>query len=144
MLLVAASLASSGCAAIPAILSGLQAVSQLGQVIGSALDVADDGSKAFFARHPNLDSQQVVGRSLLAARRALAAYDAAAATVEALDAEKLPEAKAEALKSFGEIRALLQELGILDATPPPGGVESDAPEPDPFELPTVAELEAMS
>ena len=144
---LAAAAAVTGCGPAMAVLDGLTAAAKagnLGQVVGSYLDVADLGKSAFFRRHPSLDRQNKVDDALTGARQALAAYDAAVNAGQSVAEGKLPAAKAALLKAYSAVRALLESMGILDATPPEGGAETDAPKPEPFELPTAAELEPIA
>jgi hypothetical protein len=46
------------------------------------------------------------------------------------------------LRAYAALRELLDRLGILTATPPAGGAETDAPLPQPLELPTVDDVAA--
>ena len=105
------------------------------------VDHADQGQDAYFARHPNLDAENRVRMSLLAARRALASYQAATRAVSAADGGDVSAAKAAAQEAYQELRALYAEIGILAGTAE-GGVETEAPDPGPLVLPTVQELEA--
>ena len=51
--------------------------------------------------------------------------------------------KQDALATFLELRGLLGELGVLEARAPEGGAENtEAPEPEAFELPEEAEVAA--
>jgi hypothetical protein len=142
--LVAVAMSCSGCAAGLAALEAISAASQGAQWLGSVLDVAEDGSAAYFARHPSLERQQAVGEALTAAKRALAAYDAAAAAVSEADRGNVGAARAAALKAYQELRALLDSMGILEGRAPEGGAETDAPMPGALELPTAAEMGAES
>lgn len=137
-LLVAVVIACSGC---PAVLSALAAASQVAQTVGSFVDVAESGSAAYFDRHPNLDAQRRVAAAVMAARRAIAAYDAAANAVSEADAGNLPAAKAAALEAYSELRATLDEIGVLAGTAEGGAECADCPDPGPLELPTAAELD---
>lgn len=138
VMLVAVVIACSGC---PAVLSALAAASQVAQTVGSFVDVADDGASAYFARHPNLDAQRRVDAALLAARRAVAAYHAAASAVSEADAGNVPAAKAAALAAYSELRGVLDEIGVLAGTAEGGAECADCPDPGPLELPTAAELD---
>lgn len=123
----------SGCAGM---LPAIAKLAQGSQYLGTVIDVATAGAETYFARHPNLEAERRVEASVTRARSALAALDAALATVEAVDSQNLKQARTEALKAYTELRALLTDLGVLTATPPAGGVETDAPEPVPIALPT--------
>lgn len=129
----------SGCAGL---LPALAKASQGAQWLGTVIQVADAGSDAYFARHPNQANEQQVEQALYQAKQALSALDAVYATVDALDNEDVTQARTEAVKAYSELRDLLADLGILSATPPPGGAESDAPDPEPFALPMPATIGA--
>lgn len=136
-LLVAVVALSSGCAGA---LKALQVANIAADYLTSVVELADTGQEAYFARHPNLDAQNRVGVAMLSTRRALAAYQAASAAVSAGDAGDTKAARAAALEAYGELRALLDELGVLSGTAE-GGAETEAPDPGPLVLPTVTELE---
>ena len=136
-LLVAVVIACSGC---PALLSALAGAAQVAQTVGSFVDVADDGAQAYFARHPNLDAQRRVDARLATARRALAAYNAAANAVSEAEAGNLPAAKAAALEAYSELRKTLDDIGVLAGTAEGGAECGDCPDPGPLELPTADEL----
>lgn len=127
-----------GCSGV---LAALQAANAAADVLSSVVDHADQGQEAYFARHPNLQAENDVRMSLLSTRRALAAYQAASQAVSAGEAGDVSAARAAALKAYQELRALLDEVGILSGTAE-GGVETEAPDPGPLVLPTVKELEA--
>lgn len=129
----------TGCAGV---LEALAQAGQGSQWIGTVVDVAEAGADAYFARHPNLEASRRVETAVRRARSALAALDAALATADAVDDQDVAQAKVEALRAYTELRGLLAELGVLTATPPAGGAEADAPEPEPFELPLPEQIKA--
>ena len=127
-----------GCS--PAMLSAVTKAAQVTQWIGSLLDVADGGQRLYFNRHPNMEAEQRVAEALRVARAAVAAADRAVAAAESAEDGNMVHASEQELKAYGELRALLQELGVLDGIAAPGGAESDAPAPGKLDLPTVAEI----
>jgi hypothetical protein len=130
----------SGCAAATQLLEGLVQSTQGSQWLGSALDLAASGAKAYFARHPNMERQQEVADALHKARLLKQVYDATLATTKALDSGDIEKAKMAAIDGFEALRILMKDFGVLDALAPPGGAEGNAPDPKPFTLPTAAEL----
>lgn len=137
--LVALVLSLGGC---DALLPALAKVGHGASWIGALVDVAEGGARAYFDRHPNRDRQAAVDSSVRTARGALAALQAALAAGEAAEAGELEEAKEGAVEAYDALRATLDELGVLSATPPPGGAETDAPNPEPLDLPTGAAVAA--
>ncbi len=135
-ILACALLACSG------LLPALARVAQGAQMVGSVLDVAEAGSTAFFNRHPSMDDEQRVTVAIRATRSALAALDGAIAAADALDDGDVVKARAELLETYKELRKLLAEIGVLDARAPIGGAEGLAPQPEPVEMPTSAEVAA--
>jgi hypothetical protein len=131
--------ALTGCAAFPAILAG---VAQGAQLLGSVVDLAETGSEAYLARHPDQGKTEAIGAAVRKARAALVALNAALAAGEAADAGQTDKARSEALRAYRELRALLDEMGVLGAVPPAGGAETAAPKPEPLALPPVAAIEA--
>lgn len=131
-LLVLLALSSAGCASL---LPALAKAAQGAQWIGTVLDVANAGSGAYFDRHPNLETERKVDAALRASRGALATLNAALASAEAATDEDVVKARSEALKAYTELHDLLSDLGVLTATPPDGGAETDAPPPDPVNIP---------
>jgi hypothetical protein len=129
---------SMGCA--PAAWSAIGKVAQVSQMLGSLIDYADNGQRTYFDRHPNMEAEALVKEKLSVARSACAVADAALAVAHAVDDGDVVKAKAEALKAYGELRAVLEQLGIISATPPAGGAETGSPKPKPLKLPTVAEI----
>jgi hypothetical protein len=121
----------TGCAGL------LPALSAGASWLGTVLDVAQGGAGAYFARHPNLETEQRVDAAELRARKALAALQAALAA-----GETDGQVRAEALAAYEGLRVLLGEAGVLDARAPAGGAETEAPPPEPLLLPTVAEVKA--
>lgn len=97
-------------------------------VVGNALEILDglaSKSQAYFDRHPSLDNSAAVVDLIKLVREA----------VEAGEHER-------AVELYRDLRDLLGELGIPSATPPDGGAETEEPEPEPFEVPTVEEFKA--
>lgn len=130
-----------GCGALPALLGALSAASRGGDVLESAIAVADAGQDAFFARHPSVEREPVVKAALRKAIQGLAAYRSALAAAKAIDDGDLLKAKEEAVESYRAAKKLLDEMGIPSATPPEGGSESEhAPIPEPFALPTADQI----
>jgi len=126
-----------GC---PALLSALATASQGAQWISSAIDVAEAGKEAYFARHPSVDNEPKVAKAIRGARAATAVLNAALAAGDAVADEDMAKAKAEALRTYGELRDLLLDLGVLEGRAPPGGAETEAPLPEPFTLPTADDI----
>lgn len=122
----------SGCAAFGEVLAK---AAQAGQVIGTAIEVADRGAEVYFARHPSPEREPKVRDAIDRARDGLLAYDRAVALGQNVD-----RARVDALASYEAMRKLLDELGILDAVAPSGGAETDAPPPKPFDIPSSDEL----
>lgn len=137
VLVIGALLFVGGCSSLPA---ALTAATQGAQWIGSLIDVAESGSQVYFARHPSMDAQGKVNVAVQRARTALAALDHALAAAEGAQNEDVGEARREALAAYQELRALLEDLGVLTAKPPAGGAETEAPLPEPVALPTVEEV----
>lgn len=127
----------SGCSTL---LPALAKAAQGAQYLGTVIDVADAGADAYFARHPNLDAERRVEAAMRRAHAALTALNRSLATAEAVADEDVTRARSEALSAYGALRDLLAELGVLTATPPAGGAETDAPEPEPLELPMPSEV----
>ena len=118
---------------MPAILSMASAGAQL---IGSAIDIADSGAEIFNARHPNAEREAEVMSAVHDAR-------VAAGRLNSADEATMDQAKADALAAYEKLHALMNKHGIPQATAPDGGAENDqAPIPEPFELPSAAEMEA--
>lgn len=125
-----------------AALQALQAASQGAQWLGTAIDVAEGGAERYFNRHPSLEREQDVRAAILRARLAKQALDGALAAADAADAGDVAAARTAALAAFSAMRQLLDEMGVLTATSPMGGSETDAPAPEPFELPTAKDIAA--
>lgn len=136
--LLVVALALAGC---PALWSALPRIAQGAQVLGSLLDVAAAGSEAYYARHPSQAAQAEVDQALRLAWTALAALDAGVLAADGADDEHLALRRSRALEAYEQLRLLLDGLGVLGARPPDGGSESDAPLPEPFELPPASEIE---
>jgi hypothetical protein len=125
-----------GCSAAGPILA---AITQGAQWLGSALDVAEAGKDAFFARHPSMEKQSEVATALTRARQALAVLDGALAASEAGERQDVDAARREALAAYQELHVLLEALGVLEGVCRDcGGVEGNAPEPGPVPLPPPA------
>lgn len=127
----------SGCASV---LPALMKVAQGAQLVSSLVDAAEVGSRAYFDRHPSLENERQVQTEVRRTRLAIAALDAATAAATSADAGELDVTRKRTLESYARLRELLADLGILDATPPSGGAETNAPEPEPLELLTAGEL----
>lgn len=130
---------AGGCSSF---LPALAKAAQGAQWLGTVIDVAETGSQAYFSRHPSLENQTKTANALNRAKQALAAFDAALATGKAIEGKDLATARSEALKAYSELYALIRDLGIMSATPPAGGAETDAPKPEPFNVPKPAEVGA--
>jgi hypothetical protein len=120
----------------------LPRIAQGAQLLGSVVDVAEAGSKAYFAKHANMESQLKVEAKIRQLRQAIAALNTAQLLAKSATDGNLIEAKDYALELYKQLRALLVELGVLDAKPPMGGATGEGPDPEPFELPTVEQIEA--
>jgi hypothetical protein len=115
---------------------GVTAFAQGSQYLGTLIDIADGGQRAYFNRHPSLELEPRVQEKIFEARQALAAMDAALAAAERAGEGDVIGARNKALEAYEALYNLLHELGIPQAKPASGGPETDAPEPKPFELPT--------
>jgi hypothetical protein len=120
----------------------MQGISKGASWLGAALEVADSGASAFFSRHPNAEREAEVSQALHRARLAHEALEGLIAAADSLDDPRLEHVRSRALAAYGALRALLESLGVLDATAPDGGAESEAPLPLPFALPTQDEIAA--
>ena len=129
-----------GCGA--GLMPALSAIGQGAQWLSSALAVADAGQNAYFDRHPSLESENAVKVALLRARLAVEALDAAVAAAGGANDGNVKLTKEEALDAYEALRELLESLGVTSALPPLGGAETNAPVPQPFSLPTRAEIAA--
>lgn len=138
--LLALVLTLTGCSGA---LAALRGVSEGAQWVGTLVDVAESGSDAYFRRHPSLEREARVDAAVRRARASLAALERLLALGDAAAREEdVTAARSEALAAYGELRSLLAELGVLTATPPAGGAETSAPEPEPLALPSAAQVEA--
>lgn len=136
-ILLALALTLCGCTGF---LSTLAKVAQGAQYLGTVVDVAAAGADAYFARHPNREASDTVDQAVFAAEKALLALDALLAMGDAAGRDDLATARAEALRAYVALRQLEDQLGILSATGPAGGAETDAPLPGPVDLPTAEEM----
>ena len=139
MVLVGVLLMASSCTGL---LSGIAKVAQGAQLIAGLVDVAEVGSAQYFDRHPSMEREHKVKSKIRQARIALALLDAAVSAAKAPDEGDVLAARNSALDAYDGLRELLDELGVLTATPPAGGAETDAPAPVPLLLMTKAELAA--
>ena len=131
----------SGCAALPSILAG---IGQGAQWLGSLVDVAEAGSGAFLARHPSQAKAQQIAERVMQARLTIAALDAALAATEAGESKDVQAAKQQALTAYERLRELLSSLGVLSGKCVDcGGAETDAPQPQPLELPEAAKVASL-
>lgn len=117
--------------------SALSAVSTGAQWLGSLLEVADADADAWLARHPSIETQHAVDTALRRARLALAALDGTVAAGHAADSGELVAARREALAAYRALVELLDEVGVLSGRGPAGGAETEAPAPEPVQLPAV-------
>lgn len=118
-------------------------ISQGAQYLGTLIEVADTGSELYFDRHPNVQAERQVKQRLRQARLAQQALDAALAAAKSANEGDVQGARTAALQAYASLRDLLQQLGIPQAAPPAGGSETDAPAPEPFELPEPSKVEAL-
>lgn len=125
-----------GCAGA---LHALAAASAASQELSSAIDLAEAGSEAYFARHPRQEDQDKVKMALRVAREAQLALDAVLRTAKDIAAEDLSQARQSALEAYTKLYQLLSTLGILDGTSQ-GGAETTAPEPGELVLPLPQDL----
>jgi len=129
LLILALLLSTIGCGTfLTDAMAALNEGTRYASTVGHWLNVAETGARVFFARHPSPNEAKVTA-ALHTARTALAAYDA---VVEAGGDVKAAEAALR--EAYGALRELLSELGVLDASAT-GGPETEAPRPEPFELP---------
>lgn len=140
LIVLVAVLGLSGCSTLLAALSKAQ---QGAQYLDTVVEVASAGADAYFARHPSLENESKVDAAVRRTQGALAALNAALATAEAASDEDVAQARTEALRAYAALRDLLADLGVLSATPPAGGAETGAPEPEPFALPEPERVEVM-
>lgn len=106
------------------------------QWIGSLVDLADAAQRAFFDRHPNMEAEAEARRYIDAARAAVAVADAAVAVGKSVSDGDVEGA----LGAYDRMREALDKLGVLSATAPSGGAETDAPLPRPVDLPTIEQI----
>lgn len=137
LIVIGLALAASGCAPF---MSALAKVSRGAQYIAALIDAADAGQNVYFAKHPSAEREASVRDRMKQARLAVVALESVLDAGEAASDGDIAKVRTSALNAFGDLRDLLDELGVLDARPPDGGAETDAPNPEPFELPTVADL----
>jgi hypothetical protein len=115
-------------------------VAQASDWLGTVVDVASAGADSYLDRHPNAEAQQAIASAIATARQAIAVLRSVANAGQASDVDS---ARTAALTAYRDLRALLDELGVLDASAPLGGAEdTTAPEPEPLDLPTALEAEA--
>lgn len=124
----------TGCAPFDHLLRATQRTSA-SSYLASLLDVAEAGAKAYFDRHPNLERERAIEEHLVRLRKAIAQVNAALAKGE--DAAAAIEA---AIARYQALRELLASVGVLSGEPPAGGPETDAPRPEPLDLPDVEEV----
>lgn len=141
LILIALALALSGCTP-GSVASAISAISHGAQWLGTVLDVAEGGSGAFFARHPNREVQEKIAAANRLTRSQLAVVEGLIAAGKAADDGELAAARELLIKAYEAERRLLEEAGVLDARAPAGGADAEAPEPQPFSLPTAAEVGA--
>lgn len=134
--------AMCGCGAAGGLLPALTAMGAGAQWLGSVIDAADAGQSAYFDRHPSPEREQKVKAVLRRARFAVEALDGAVAAAEGANDGDVATARTEALDSLDAIRSLFEEFGVSTGIPPLGGAETEAPLPQPFKLPTRAEVAA--
>lgn len=140
IVLVCLALTLSGCGAV---LSALASVAPAVGLIGSAIDAADEGADAFFARHPSLAGKAEIDRGVKDARLALLAYNRAAAAASSVDSGDMAAAKAHILATWSALRALLSSWGVLTGVGPAGGADGAGGPVQPLDVPTVAEIDAL-
>lgn len=122
--------------------SALPAIIQGAQLLGSAIDVADAGQRAYFSRHADMEAQIKAATAVRYARAALLALNSAQAAAQSADDGDLVAAKKSALESYKQMRALFGKLGVLTAAPRAGGADGMGPDSEPVDLPTADELAA--
>ena len=126
----------TGCAAFRSALEAVSEVSRASQWVASVVDVAEDGSRAYFARHPSPERQGDVSVAVEAARRSLAILNGLLAGADAVDRGDVQEARRRALEAYAALYDMLEAYGINGALPPAGGAETEERPPDPLHLPT--------
>ena len=129
-----------GCAGV---MRALQTAEQAAQWLGSVVDVAEAGSQAYFARHPNQQRQDDVAFAIDRTRKSLLALNAALATAEAVDDGDVQTARLAALEAYAALYDMLDNYGLRTARPPAGGAETDAPPPEPIDIPAPEHLTTL-
>jgi hypothetical protein len=129
----------SGCGA-GGLLSVLSGIAQGSQWLSSLIDAGESGANAYLARHPGRAPVGVIESAVTRARLGVALLDKAIALGLRPGDHDYDAARKEALDAYDALWNLLNELGVLTAKPPLGGVETEAPVPDPVPLPTMYEV----
>jgi hypothetical protein len=133
----------ASCQGLGHAVAALGKISQGAQYLGTLIEVAETGSALYFDRHPNVEAERDVKQRLREARLAQQAFDASLAAAKSATDGDVAGAKANAVAAYGKLRDLLESLGVLKAIPPAGGAETDAPTPQPFDLPEPSKVEAL-
>jgi hypothetical protein len=111
--------------------------------LSAALDVAETGAERFFQRHPQQEAEAAISDALHKARLAVAALDATIAAAESLQDPRLEAVRSSALAAYDALLAALIAFGVLDAKAT-GGAEAETPiVPEPFSMPSRADLETV-
>ena len=106
----------------------LSTAAKTAHVVGDALSIIDgvaDGAQKYFDRHPSMEREEAIDAAVELVREATKA-----------------ENREKAVELYDDLRGLLDEYGVIDATPPEGGAETDAPKPEPLDVPSTDEFEA--
>jgi hypothetical protein len=111
-------LALVGCSATGPILKGVSDAL-------SIIDTVAAGAQKYFDRHPSMEREDEIGEALKLVREATKA-----------------ENREKAIELYDDLRQKLDDFGIIDAVPPDGGAETNAPKPEPLNVPTTAEFES--
>lgn len=119
------------------LLDTISKATKVSQVITGVMEDVDEAQKAYFDRHPSMESEKDVKDALSETRAAVEKLNTA---VEGEDEDQVSDARTAALGKYGDLRKILDERGILSGEPPAGGAETDAPSPQPFDMPTVEEV----
>lgn len=128
--LLALAPALAGC---PEAATVLRAVSKGAAWLSTIIDTAESGAATYYKRHPNQEAEAQIADAVEKAR---SASNRLAAIADAAT-------KQDALAAFLELKGLLADLGVLEALAPAGGAENtDADDPEPFDLPDEAEAAA--
>jgi len=130
-----------GC---PAAMKFIQTAAQGASWLSAVVDAAEAGQASYFARHPNAESQAEVDHAIGETRAAVGVFESTISAAKEVDDGNLEQARVDALAAYERLRHLLDSMRILSGQPPDGGVETDAPEPDPLMLPTAAEAAAKT